>query len=41
VQAPPLPSSKDQRSLRPLLVLLGGLTAAWLASFALIVIELA
>ena len=38
---PPLFSSSQRRSLRPLMLLVGGLAAAWLAALVLILIQLA
>jgi hypothetical protein len=37
----PLFSSPQRRSLRPLMLLVGGLAAAWLAALVLILIQLA
>lgn len=41
MQLRPLFSSSQQRSLRPLMLLVGGLAAAWLTALVLILIELA
>jgi hypothetical protein len=40
VHAPSAPPPEERRSLRPLLVLIGSLAAAWLAALVLILIEL-
>jgi hypothetical protein len=37
----PLLSPTQRRSLRPLMLLVGGLAAAWLAAFVLILLQLA
>jgi hypothetical protein len=41
VQVRPLFTSPHRRSLRPLMLLVGGLAAAWLVALVLILIELA
>jgi hypothetical protein len=41
VHVRPLLSSSQRRSLRPLMLLVGGLATAWLVALVLILIELA